>query len=172
MKNIVNDTVQLTKYEEILLIMTQEELANKFASMKAGTYEDPNGSEFDAVAYYDGQKSANYIRLCAPWSPNNKNICWKLEVFAYDRTRPATKPNFEYVFRTVNTGTMEWYIMSNLMYVFPTIKKMTYINREGLELDPYSDEKYFIITQNGSKFAKISKINSLEKLMKYYDFEV
>ena len=116
MKKLGINSVEITKKDLVELRIGRDELVRKFEDMLQGSYENPKGDEFEAIALLKGDSSGLYIRLHAPWSPNNINICWKLEVYSF--TVGDKNANYVYEFKTISLGTMEWYIHSNLAYVF------------------------------------------------------
>lgn len=114
MKTLGCNAVDILKDDFVQLVMDKETFGNKFASMKAGTYENCNGSEFECIVGLNGDCNKQYIRLHAPWSPNNINICWKLEV--YNWKLGTSQAKYVYTFKSMGQATMEWFIMANLMY--------------------------------------------------------
>lgn len=110
------NTVSIEQNDEIELKLDRDGLIEKFTNMKPGTYMNPNGSEFEAVGSLKGDNSRLYIRLHAPWSPDNINICWKLVVYNYELGNKVA--HFGYEFRTMDMKIMEWFIHSNLAHMF------------------------------------------------------
>ena len=116
MKKLGIDKVRITKKDLIELKIDKDELIRRFENTLQGTFNNAKGGEFEAITVSKDNSRGLYIRLHAPWSPNNVNVFWRLAVYSF--TVGAKSANFVYEFKTFYRDTMEWYVLSNLAYEF------------------------------------------------------
>lgn len=116
MKKLGIDKVRITKKDLVELKIDKDELIRRFKNTLQGTFNNLKGGEFEAITISKDDSHGLYIRLHAPWSPNNTNVFWRLAVYSF--TVGAKSADFVYEFKTFYRDTMERYVLSNLAYEF------------------------------------------------------
>ena len=116
MKKLGIDKVRITKKDLVELKIDKDELIRRFENTLQGTFNNAKGDEFEAITISKDDSRGLYIRLHAPWSPNNVNVFWRLAVYSF--AVGAKSADFMYEFKTFYRDTMEWYVLSNLAYEF------------------------------------------------------
>ena len=116
MKKLGIDKVRITKKDLVELKIDKDELIRRFENTLRGTFNNLKGGEFEAITVSKDNSRGLYIRLHAPWSPNNISVFFFF--FVYSFTIGAKSADFVYEFKTFYRDTMEWYVRSNLAYEF------------------------------------------------------